>query len=144
MKKTPLFNVLLLAAALASAGLLFGAVRAEDKEKPKKRAASTEQLMEGIVSTNCGSLAKALKEEKVNWKHVKLHAAMLNESGYLLMDDSRCPSGEWANGAKALRECSVVILEKADKEDAQGVKDAFAALQKQGCAVCHEKHRKKD
>ena len=99
--------------------------------------------MEGIVSTNCGGLAKALKEEKVNWKHVKMHAAILNEAGHFLMDDQRCPSGEWANGAKALRECSVVILDKAGKEDAQGVKDAFAALQKQGCAVCHAKHRTK-
>ena len=38
MKKTRLFNVLMLAAGVAAIGLLFGAVRADDKpkEKPKR------------------------------------------------------------------------------------------------------------
>ncbi|GAB4153931.1 MAG: hypothetical protein Tsb009_30450 [Planctomycetaceae bacterium] len=133
------------AAAVACAGLLLGTTASAEKGKPgkkKKRAASVEQLMEGVVVVHCKALGKELNSEKPNWKHVKLHAAMLNESGHNLMDDGRCPSKEWAAASKILQKCSVVIIDHAKKEDLAGAKSAFKVLTTKGCAACHKKHKK--
>jgi hypothetical protein len=131
--------------AVASAGLLLGTASAE-KGKPvkkaKKRTASVEQLMEGIVVVHCKSLSKELKADKPNWKHIRLHAAMLNESGHNLMDDGRCISAEWAAASKILQKCSNVIIEKSKKEDLAGAQGAFKVLTTKGCGACHKKHKK--
>jgi hypothetical protein len=113
------------------------------KTKGKTRAALTKQLMKGLVSTNCGGLKKALDANEVNWDEVSLRAALLNESGFLLLDDGRCPDGQWAKAAKALQKNSALILEKAKAKDIDGAKSAFGDLTKQACAVCHAAHRNK-
>lgn len=112
--------------------------------KGKERAITTEQLMEGLVAPNCGQLKKALEagpaDEKA-WKEVALKAALLNEAGYLLMDDGRCPDGEWAAASKTLRECSAAVLAAADAKDADAGLNAFKAMTK-ACGQCHKAHKK--
>lgn len=130
-------------AAVAGAGLLMGTATAEKGEKKaKKHAATVEQLMEGVVVTHYKALGKELKADKPNWKHIRLHAAMLNESGHNLMDDGRCISKEWAASSKILQDCSKVIIAKAKAEDLEGTVGAFKVLSSKGCAVCHKKHKK--
>lgn len=141
MKNVRLASLFILTTALAGFALFAEKAEAQ-KTKGKTRAALTKQLMKGLVAPNCGDLKKSLDAEKPNWEDVSLKAAVLNEAGYLLMDDGRCPDGDWANATKAIRESSAAVLAAAEKEDAAGAKAAFAKLTSEGCAVCHKAHKK--
>lgn len=136
--KMRLFLTCALVAAVA-AGLQ--TVDAQIK-KGKTRAATTKQLMKGVVAANCGALKKAIEAESVDWDEVALRAAILNESGYGLMDDGRCPDGEWAKGAKAIQSATVEVLAAAEKKDVDAAKAAFARVTGEGCATCHKAHKK--
>jgi hypothetical protein len=134
----------LVVAICAVGALSFLSDRAEaQKTKGKTRAALTKQLMKGLVAANCGDLGKALKAEKTDWDDVALKAALLNEAGYLLMDDGRCPDGDWANATKAIREASADVLGAAEKKDLDAAKKSFERLTTEGCAVCHKAHKGK-
>ncbi len=135
------YGFALLAALLGVSLLTMSPDAWAQKTKGKTRAASTKQLMKGVVAANCGDLKKALDAETTDWEVVALKAALLNEAGYFLMDDGRCPDGEWAKGAKTLQECSAVVLAKAEAKDLDGAKAAFAALTAGSCAVCHKAHK---
>ena len=113
------------------------------KTKGKTRAALTKHLMKGLVAANCGALKKDLDASELNWNDITLHAAMLNEAGHLLMDDGRCPDGEWAKAAKALQTQSAAVLAAAEKDDAATAKAAFKDLTAQSCAICHAAHKPK-
>lgn len=113
------------------------------KTKGKTRAASTKLLMKGLVGANCGAVKKDLDAAEINWDDVTLHAALLNESGYILLDDGRCPDGEWAKSSKALQTTSAALLAAAEKKDAAAAKAAFADLTAQSCKVCHAAHKGK-
>ena len=113
------------------------------KTKGKTRAALTKHLMKGMVATNCGALKKDLDATDLNWNDITLHAAMLNEAGHLLMDDGRCPDGEWAKASKALQAQSAAVLAAAEKDDAATAKAAFKELTAQSCAICHAAHKPK-
>jgi cytochrome c556 len=128
-------------AAIVGVSLWSGSAYAQ-KTKGKTRAALTKQLMKGLVAANCGELDKLLKAETTNWDDVALKAALLNEAGHLLMDDGRCPDGDWANATKAIRESSEKILEAAEKKDLDAAKGAFKTLTTDGCGACHKAHKK--
>lgn len=135
-----------LAAALVAAGMLvsltYPTAQAQ-KTKGKTRAAQTKYLMRGINQPNCAALGKLLKENPADdkgWEQVTQHAALLNEMGYLLMDDGRCPDKTWAGAAKTLRECSVTILEAARAKNGDGARAAFKKLTG-ACASCHQAHK---
>ncbi len=107
------------------------------------RKAKTSQLMKGLVGSNCGALKKSLEAEEPDWEAISLHAALLNEAGYLLMADKRCPDGEWAGGAKTLQEQGAALVDAAEAKDIDAAKTAFGALTSQGCAKCHMAHKGK-
>jgi cytochrome c556 len=133
----------LLAVAGVLTGLvLFGAHAEAQKTKGKTRAALTKQLMKGLVASNCGDLKKALDAEPTNWDDVALRAALLNEAGYILMDDGRCPDGDWAGASKALQAHSAAVLAAAEKKDAAAAKEAFGKLTAESCGACHKAHKK--
>ncbi|MAG93914.1 MAG: hypothetical protein CMJ48_09215 [Planctomycetaceae bacterium] len=134
-------RIVVVLAIVAGFGLLFRPATAQVK-KGKTRSATTKQLMKGLVGSNCGALAKALKAETPDWEAIGLHAALLNESGHVLMADGRCPDGEWAGGAKTVQKCSVVVLAKVEAKDIEGARGAFKALTG-GCGQCHKKHKPK-
>lgn len=112
-------------------------------KKKKSRAATVHQLMEGLVSVNCSALKKALDADAPDWKQVQLRAALLNEAGFLLLADGRCPDATWAKAARALQTHSVEVIEAARKSDKDAALAAFKKLTSNGCAACHKVHRKK-
>jgi hypothetical protein len=130
-----------MAAMLAGVGL-FSADALAQKTKGKTRPALTKQIMKGLVSANCGDLKKLLDAEQPNWDDIAVKAAVLNEAGYLLMDDGRCPDGEWAKATTAVREATADVLAAAEKKDAEAAKKGFAKLTGEGCKVCHTAHKK--
>lgn len=126
--------------AVAVALLLVGSVQAQ-KTRGKTRPATTKQLMKGIVAPTCGELKKLLEEKEPNWENVSTKAAVLNEAGYLLLDDGRCPDGDWAKASESLKSHSAAILEAAGKKDAGAANEAFKKLTSDGCAACHKVHK---
>ena len=138
IKKSLLVALPLLAVVMFS----FGAIA--QVKKGKSRPLLTKQLMGGMVQPNCKGLGAGLKEVPSSdkaWEELATKAALLNESGHILMADGRCPDGVWAGAAKTLRECSAVVLEKIEEKDAEGAQGAFQALTK-ACAACHKAHKK--
>jgi len=110
----------------------------------KTRPLQTKQLMSGLVKPSCAGIGDGLKEAPADdkaWKELATKAALLNEASYVLMDDGRCPDGDWANAAKALREGSASVLAKVEVKDAAGAREALKATT-QACAACHKAHKK--
>ena len=142
MKLTRFTTYVGLGAAICIGGLLLDSAFAQ-KVKGKTRAALTKQLMKGLVQPNCAAVGNALKAESPDWDAIVLHSALLNEAGYLLMDDGRCPDGEWAKAAKRIQSASEELLAKAEAKDRAGAEAAFKALTSEGCAVCHKAHKAK-
>ena len=132
---------MLAAAALAGVALCAGDLWAQ-KVKGKTRPATTKQLMKGLVAPNCGDVKKLLEDKEVKWEDVAVKAAVLNEAGHLLMEDGRCPDGDWAGAAKAVQEATSALLTAAEKSDAEGANAAFKKLTGEGCAGCHKAHKK--
>jgi mono/diheme cytochrome c family protein len=135
--------VWILAASLLVGGFVIAERVEAQKVKGKTRAALTKHLMKGLVAANCGALKKDLDASEANWNDITLHAALLNEAGYVLMDDGRCPDGEWAKAAKALQAQSAAVLSAAEKDNFAGAKEAFKELTAQSCAICHAAHKPK-
>jgi hypothetical protein len=116
------------------------------KTKGKTRPAETKSLMKGIVQPNCASIGGLVKDagpkDDKAWDKVALHAVVLNEMSYVVMDDGRCPDKEWATAAKTLRDCSAKLLECAKAKDVPGAQGAFKGLTG-ACAACHTVHKAK-
>ncbi len=131
---------------VVAAGLLLadGNVSAQ-KTQGKTRAAATKYLMRGINGAHCKSLGEALKDDgpadDKAWDAVACHAACLNEMGYLLMDDERCPDATWSDATKTLREGSAAVLQAAEDQDLDAARAAFASMTK-SCGACHTAHKK--
>lgn len=140
MRNVRLASVMTVVCSLAGVALFCNYADAQ-KTKGKTRAAQTKQLMKGLVAANCGDLKKLLDAEQTNWDDVALKAALLNEAGYILMDDGRCPDAEWAKAAKTIQESSAAVLAAAETKDAAAAKTAFGKLTSEGCAVCHKAHK---
>ncbi|MCC7418890.1 MAG: hypothetical protein IT428_01285 [Planctomycetaceae bacterium] len=128
--------------ACMAAWFVAGEARAQ-KTKGKTRPLTTKQMMKGWTGPANTELKKALEAESVDWDAVKLQAALLNEQGYVLMDDGRCPDEIWAKSSKALQTTAAVLLEKAEAKDLEGSKAAHANLIAQTCRVCHPVHKGK-
>jgi cytochrome c556 len=141
MKNVRWTALAVMAGMLAGIGL-FSADALAQKTKGKTRPALTKQIMKGLVNPNCGDLKKLLDAESPNWDDIALKAALLNEAGYLLMDDNRCPDGEWAKATKAVREGTAEVLAATESKNAEEAKKGFAKLTGEGCKVCHTAHRK--
>ena len=107
--------------------------------------------MQGIVAPTCGELKKLLEENEINEDNVSTKAAVLNEAGYLLLDDGRCPDGDGAKASETLKSTSAAILEavgkreaskkEASKKEASAAKEAFNKLTTDGCAACDKVHK---
>lgn len=136
-------RLVLVVVALAVVAGLSVAVDAQVK-KGKARSALTKQLMSGLIVPNCAGLGEALKQAPADdkaWSDLAVKAALLNEAGYLLMDDGRCPDADWAAAAKTLREASAEVLAKIEAKDHAAAKTAFEAVTK-SCGECHKVHKK--
>ena len=113
-------------------------------KKGKTRVLTTKQMMAGLVKPNCAGIGEGLKTAPADdkaWEELATKAALLNESSFSLMDDGRCPDGEWAKAATALREGSAAVLAKIEAKDASGAQEAFKTVTG-SCAACHKAHKK--
>ena len=113
-------------------------------KKGKTRLALTKQIMSGLVRPNCVAIGEAAKEAPSDdkaWQALATNAALINEAGYLLMDDGRCPDGVWANAAKDMRDASAAVLAKAEAKNAEGLAADFKKVT-QSCGACHKTHKK--
>jgi cytochrome c556 len=134
--------LLVVAVLVAVAGI--SVVATAQVKKGKTRAASTKQLMSGIVQVNCAALGKGTKDAPTDdkgWAALATNAALLNEAGYLLMDDGRCPDGDWAGAAKAMQTGSAAVLAKIEAKDLEGAAAEFKKVT-ESCAACHKVHKK--
>ena len=65
---------------------------------------------------------------------------VLNEAGYMLMDDERCPDAVWEGAAKTLRDGSAAALAALEKKDLEGSRAAAKTLMG-ACMACHKTHK---
>lgn len=125
--------------------LTTGALVAQVKQG-KARPMKTAQWMKGVMKPHCTALKKGLDANPSSteaWDELAVHAALINEASYLLMEDGRCPDGVWAEAAsKTLRQGSTDVLKAIDAKDLAAAKASFDAMTK-GCAACHDKHKEK-
>lgn len=114
------------------------------KLQGKTRPAPTKHLMRGIVQAQAGALNAALKDtgpaDDKAWEAAQTAAVVLNEAGYMLMDDGRCPDAVWAGAAKSLREGSVAAMAALEKKDLEGARAGAKTLMG-ACAACHKAHK---
>ncbi|HAM73167.1 MAG TPA: hypothetical protein DCM86_16140 [Verrucomicrobiales bacterium] len=133
------------ALTLGVAGFV-GLVDAQVK-KGKSRPLTTGQLMKGTIKPHCEGIKKGLDANPADdkaWAEIALHAAILNEATYTLMDDGRCPDGVWADATtKAMRDGSADVLKAVEAKDVAAGKAAFGAMTR-SCKACHDKHKEKD
>jgi cytochrome c556 len=112
--------------------------------KGKTRPAPTKHLMRGILQANAGSLGAALKDagpaDDKAWEGAMTSAVLLNEAGYMLMDDGRCPDAVWAGAAKSLREGSAAAMAALEKKDLEGARAGAKTLMG-ACGTCHKAHK---
>ncbi|MBM3840435.1 MAG: cytochrome c [Verrucomicrobia bacterium] len=125
--------------------LAVGGVTAQVKVG-KTRPMKTAQWMKGVMKPHCTALKDGLNagpSKDETWAELAVHAVLINEASYLLMEDGRCPDGVWANAAgKTLREGSAEVLKAIEAKDVAAAKTAFDQMTK-ACAACHDKHREK-
>jgi len=126
-------------ALLAGADLTLAQVK-QGKSRPLK----TSQLMEGLIKPNYDTAKKVLKgkmKRKKEWAQLAMHAALLNEASYILMDDGRCPDAVWADAAsKTLRSGTEDLLKAIAAQDLAAAQAACSGLSK-SCKACHDKHK---
>jgi hypothetical protein len=137
---------LLLAASLSLAlmiTLLVNPGLAQVKQG-KTRPASTSQLMKGLTKPQCTLVKDQLKEGPSSddaWEELAMHAALINEVSFLLMDDGRCPDATWAEAAsKTMRQGSADLIKAAEAKNLENARAAFSSMMK-SCKACHEKHK---
>jgi hypothetical protein len=84
------------------------------------------------------------KEEKTDddWKAMEIAAALLNESGYLMLDDGRSPDKIWSEGAEILRNAGADGLKAVAAKDTEAGNKAVEGVLK-SCKVCHTEHKYK-
>jgi hypothetical protein len=132
--------------ALLLTNPMSGADKSPFPAKGKTRAAETKYLMRGITGPNFGALDTALKEkgpaDDKAWDKVVLEAELLNEMGYLIVDDERSPGKEWADAAKILRDNSSKLLDAAKDKKLEDSQAAFKAMSS-SCGACHSVYKPK-
>jgi cytochrome c556 len=114
-------------------------------KKGKSRPMTTKQLMGGLVGPATKDLGKDLQgtgpaDDKA-WEAAGIKAALLNESGHLMMEDGRCPDATWAAACKTMQDGSEQLLTKIEAKDASGARDAFMVVTS-SCKSCHTVFKK--
>ena len=125
--------------------LVMGMSPTAQVKKGQTRAAATKYLMRAVNQPMCAGLDASLKgsgpgDEKA-WDTAMCQASVLNEMGYLLMEDGRCPDAAWANAAKELKEGSASVLAALEKKDLEVARTSFKTVTG-ACGACHKAHKK--
>ena len=93
----------------------------------------------GSVSTDTGTEEKHPKTDE-EWATFRNAAAMLVESGNLLMLDGRAvDKDQWMKTARGMADAAAQVLEAAEAKDVEAYFDAGGALY-EACTACHSKY----
>ncbi len=130
---------------LGALALLVAATTATVPAQTQKRTrlATTENLMVGMVHPNYLAIEEAGNKAHVDpqtWKTLATKAALLNEAGYLLVDDERSQGKDWDKAAEELRTTTVAMLVHIDAHDMRGVAKELKAVGT-ACSRCHAAYR---
>lgn len=125
---------------LAAVALTTSAGVAEDA-----RVASVKVIMGGIHGPAMKAISDLLKDtgpaDDGAWGQIATHAALLNESGHVLMQNNRCPDKVWADAAAALRKSTTDLYTATTKKDLNAAREAQKAMGA-SCGACHAQHKK--
>ncbi len=134
------------AVALLSLALVFSLfLPASAQKKGKTRPLTTKQLMAGLVKPQLVAVQEGLKagpKTDEDWAALATSAALLNESGYLMMDDHRCPDEIWKTACEELKTGSTTLAAAIEKRDAAAATEHVALVIK-SCKTCHAEHKYK-
>jgi len=93
----------------------------------------------GTVSTDKGTEEKHPQTDE-EWARFRNAAAMLIESGNLLMLDGRAvDKDQWMATARGMADAAATVLEAAEAKDVEAYFDAGGALY-EACTACHSKY----
>jgi hypothetical protein len=78
-----------------------------------------------------------LPQTDEEWQNVRNHAAMIAESGNLLMMEGRAFDGDrWMKDARGMIDAAKTAIAAAEAKDVQGLFDAGGAVY-ESCTACH-------
>lgn len=141
MKQRLVIAILALAVLTASLVLPGNA-----QKKGKTRPLTSSQLMAGLVKPQLVVLQEGLKEAPANdeaWKKLATAAALLNESGHIMMADGRSPDGDtWEQACRILDEGTQKTLKLIAKKDTEGARESIAGITA-SCKHCHTEYKYK-
>jgi hypothetical protein len=156
MRSIHLLYALVIALFLASIGLYITSVRnARTAEPPVTPVANVQQIMNGLTVPASEVVFKAVSTVRSSrgveeiapkndeeWQAIENSAAMLVESGNLLMIGDRVRDRrEWIEMSRAMIDASKVALEAARRKKADALFSSFDAIYL-SCERCHLKYFK--
>lgn len=93
----------------------------------------------GTVTTDKGTEEKHPRTDE-EWAGFRNAAAMLVESGNLLMLDGRAQDqDQWMAASRGMADAAATVLEAAEAKDVEAYFDAGGALY-EACTACHSKY----
>jgi hypothetical protein len=115
--------------------------------KPKAPAleaiATTREVMLAMTIPSSDAIfqvGSAVPKDDAEWEKVQAHAAVLGESGNLLMLPPRAvDTAEWASFSRALIASAKVAQQAAQKRDVEGLLEAGNQIY-EVCDGCHKKY----
>lgn len=111
--------------------------------KGNARALTVTQMMAGLVKPKHVDLKAGLEKETLtdeDWKALATHAALLNESSYILMQANRSPDDVWKEASQQMRRGSAEVLKHLENKDAKAALASFEKIT-QSCRTCHSVHK---
>ena len=155
--------MLLVSAALFVSGIAFivaGARNAPTAGAPEEIVATTpvasiRQIMNGVVgpastviyrsvatTVSAKGVEETLPRTDEEWAHVANNAAVLAESGnLLLMDDRAVDDGDWVKISRELTAAATMALKAAESRSPDGIIEAGGAIN-ETCDNCHAKYQR--
>lgn len=129
---------------LAAAFWAVGAWAADDARPDAARVAGVRHLMSGVHRPHFTAINELLKEsgpgDDAAWDRLATHAAVLNESGHVLMQHDRCPDAVWAEATAKLRAGSAGLYAAAGARKLDSARESVT-LMAAACTACHAAHK---
>jgi hypothetical protein len=141
------------AALLAGCGAKAPAPAETEGAPPYHAVANVKQVMNWIIEPNADVLwdsvgtiitdagrQELLPQADEEWEAVRNSAAVVAESGNLLMMDARAfDRGEWMQAARGMIDAANTAIQAAEAKDAPALFDAGGAVY-ESCTACHSKY----
>ena len=150
MRRPPI--ALLLAALLPGCGTSQALRGAADAAPPYEAVADVRQTMEWILTPaadviwdSAGTIITAEGRTELapttheGWANVRNHAAIVAETGNLLMMPGRAAGADWIAYARNLQTTGKRAMEAAEARDADALFDAGGQIY-QACLACHQRY----